>query len=497
MSDPMDDRTEPTVVYSILERDAESTTRRLHEAPPGCGLVEIRGDLLSRDELAGLVRRSGREVVVTVRPVREGGRFRGAEDERREMLLAALKAGARFIDVELGSPSQDLADGEVADQVILSHHAAPCRVEDMLPVLEAMTGTRAARLKIVPVARSPREAGAVRDLLATARREGRLLACFATGRAGAVTRLMALAWGSWGTYGSAARGAETAEGQFPARDMLELYDVAGIRSGTRRFALIGEAVFGSPSPAMHGAGYREAGLDARYLPIEIDALDECLPLLGRDGALGVEALAVTMPFKLSACARCRDRDDVARASGAVNTVLIGPDGWSGFNTDGPALLSLVRSRLEPAGTFAAIVGAGGTARAAAAVLAEAGARVSLFNRTAETAREVAGSLGIEGKGLAELPATNWDVLVQATPLGATGERVVAADRLKGRLVIDAVYGCETPLVRDARRRGVSAIDGYELLVAQAVLQFELMTGVRPREEVLRRAGRAWLASRET
>jgi shikimate dehydrogenase/3-dehydroquinate dehydratase type I len=493
----MDDRTEPTVVCSILERDAETTARRLHEAPPECGLVEIRGDLLQRDELAGLVRRSGREVVVTVRPVQAGGQYQGAEDERREMLLGALAAGARFVDVELDGPLKDLADGDLADRVILSHHGAACRVEELLPVLGAMADARAARLKIVPVARSPREAGAVRDLLATARRDGRRLACFATGRAGAVTRLMALAWGSWGTYGSAVHGAETAEGQFPARDMLEVYDVTGIRSSTRCFALIGESVFGSPSPAMHGAGYREAGLDARYLPIEIDALDECLPLLGQDGALGVEALAVTMPFKQSACARCRARDDVARASGAVNTVLIGPDGWSGFNTDGPAVLSLVRSRLEPEGVVAAIIGAGGTARAAAAVLADAGARVSLFNRTVANAHEVARSLGVEGRGLDELPATNWDVLVQATPLGAAGEQVLAADRLNGKLVLDAVYGSETPLVRDARRCGVTAIDGYDLLVAQALLQFERMTGVRSREDVLRRAGRAWLASRAT
>jgi len=111
--------------------------------------------------------------------------------------------------------------------------------------------------------------------------------------------------------------------------------------------------------------------------------------------------------------------------------------------------------------------------------------------------EVARSLGVEGRGLDELPATRWDVLVQATPLGAAGERVVAADRVNGKLVLDAVYGPETPLVRDARRHGVTAIDGYELLVAQAVLQFDRMTGVRPREDVLRRAGRAWLASRET
>jgi 3-dehydroquinate dehydratase/shikimate dehydrogenase len=491
----MADRPATAVVCSILERDAEATARRLRHAPPACRLVEIRGDLLRGEEIARLVRDAGRPTVVTVRRRHEGGHFDGGEDERRRTLLDALAAGARFVDVEFGSPLQDLADGDDAARVILSHHGAPCRVDEMTPRFRAMAATRAARLKIVPTARSPREAEAVRDLLETARRGDRPLACFASGRSGAVTRLTALAWGSWGTYGAAAPGAETAQGQFSVRDLLEVYDVGSIGPATRLFALLGSAVSGSPSPAMHNAGYRREGLDARYLPLEIDRLDEVLPLLGREGALGVEALAVTMPLKEAACERCGERDEVARASGAVNTVLIRRDGWSGFNTDGPAALSLVRSRLDPAGATVAIVGAGGTARAVAAVLAGAGARVSLFNRDPDRARRTARALGVGGRSLGELPAAGWDVLVQATPVGARGERVLPADRLEGTLVLDAVYGSETPLVRDARERGLHAIDGFDLLLAQAVLQFHRMTGLHPRENVLRRAGRAWLAAR--
>jgi 3-dehydroquinate dehydratase/shikimate dehydrogenase len=358
-----------------------------------------------------------------------------------------------------------------------------------------MAGRRAARLKIVPLARSLGDVVAVRDLLTMARRDGRHLACFASGRAGAVSRLLAVSWGSWGTYGASVAGAETAEGQFAVRDMLEVYDVAGIGAGTHRFALVGRAVAGSPSPAMHAAGYREAGLDARYVPLETDDLEEAVPLLGRDGPLGVEAIAVTMPFKESACVRCRRLDDTARSSGAVNTVVLERDGWSGFNTDGPAILSSVRVHVRVDGAEVAIVGAGGTARAAAAVLSAAGARVTLFNRTAERAGRAARSLGVASRGLSELGDASWNVLVQATPLGRTGERVVGADALRGTLVLDAVYGAPTPLVRDARARGLDVIDGFELLVAQAVLQFHRMTGVRPREKTLGRAGRAWLESR--
>jgi shikimate 5-dehydrogenase len=67
--------------------------------------------------------------------------------------------------------------------------------------------------------------------------------------------------------------------------------------------------------------------------------------------------------------------------------------------------------------------------------------------------------------------------------------------LGGRMVIDAVYGVETPLVRDARRRGLEVADGLELLVAQGVLQFERLTGRTARADVLGPAARAWLAAR--
>ncbi len=482
-----------TVICSILEHDAETTCRRLQRAPSGCDLIEIRGDHLGEHELAGLVRQAGRPVVATVRRSADGGHFTGDEEERRRMLRGALEAGARFIDVELHGALRDLACGELRDRVILSHHGAACRPRELEAIYREMSATPAARLKIVPAVRSVGEVGALRDLLAVATGEGRSLACFATGRGGAISRLLAPIWGSWATYGSHSDGPATAAGQFPAEELLGLYDVLGLGPSTRRFALVGRSVFGSPSPAMHRAAYRHAGLDARYFPIEIDDLDELRPLLGPGGPLGVTALAVTMPFKEPVFRDCRSCDEVARASGSVNTVLLEPQGWVGYNTDGPAMLRLIHERLDPAGARVAIVGAGGTARTAAVVLRGAGADVCLFNRGRARGRRVAADLGVEARPWDELHTYRWDVLVQATPLGGGGEVVVPAEHLNGRVVLDAVYGTRTPLVRDAARRGLCVIDGLELLVAQAALQFQHMTGVPAAVEVLRRAGQAWLS----
>jgi shikimate dehydrogenase/3-dehydroquinate dehydratase type I len=483
------------VVCSILERTVEATHRRLRSAPSGCGLVEIRGDHLGEADLAGLVGGAGRPVVVTVRRTADGGFFDGSEEQRRGMLRAALASGARFIDVEHGSALRDLAEGDDAERVILSHHGAECGSSELLATYRAMATSAAARLKIVPAARSIGQAEAVRDLLALAAREGRMLACFATGRAGAITRLLAPVWGSWASYGSHAAGASTADGQFSVDEMLETHGVLGLGRSTRRFALLGRSVFGSPSPAMHRAGYRHTGLDARYFPIEVDDFEECLPLLEPRGVLGVEALALTIPFKQAAFRQCRTCDDVARESGSVNTVRLESQGWAGYNTDGPAMLQLVRGQMDPAGARAAIVGAGGTARTAAVVLRNAGASVRLFNRTESRARQAADELGVQAGSLNELESYRWDVLIQATPLGGRGEVVLPAERLNGVLVLDAVYGVRTPLATDAARRGLRVIDGFELLVAQAALQFERMTGAKVPAGVLSAAGRGWLDAR--
>jgi shikimate dehydrogenase len=359
-----------------------------------------------------------------------------------------------------------------------------------------MAALSTAWLKIVPAAPAPAPAvTAVRELLTLAAGDGRALACFASGRRGSLTRLLAPAWGSLATYGSMGPGSATGEGQLPASEMLSVHDVLGVGRATRLVALVGGAVGSSPSPAMHDAAYRAAGLDARYLPIEAERFEDVLPLCGPEGSIGLAALAVTIPFKHEAFARCASADDLSRAARAVNTVRIEPGGWAGHNTDGPAVVELVRRRLDPAGAAVAVVGAGGLARAAAAALAAAGARVTLYGRSPARTAAAAAELGLAAGSLADLPRAAWRVLVQATPAGAEGQELLPDEALRGELVVEALYGKETPLLRAARRRGVAAIDGLELLAAQAVRQCALMTGCPADPLHMTRAGREWLAAR--
>ena len=241
------------VVHSILEVTPEAAERRLAESPPACVGVEIRADSLRAADVAGLVRRSGMPVVVTVRSPVDGGSFDGSTEEKHGILQAALDAGSAFVDVEWNGPLRHFASGPRAARTILSHHGSPCDVSSLAALFEAMAWTKAALLKIVPRVLRPPELYAVRDLLRRARVARRELAAFATGPAGTLSRVLALTWGSWGIYGAAERGRETGDGQLTTREMLDVYRVLEISASTRFYGLCGSPLGDSPSPALHAA----------------------------------------------------------------------------------------------------------------------------------------------------------------------------------------------------------------------------------------------------
>ena len=118
-------------------------------------------------------------------------------------------------------------------------------------------------------------------------------------------------------------------------------------------------------------------------------------------------------------------------------------------------------------------------------------------RREDRAERAARSLGFDWAPDHALADFDWEILVHATPRGEDGARFVDPQTLTGRVVLDAVYAPgDTALVRDARARGLEAIDGLELLARQGTLQFEQMTGVQPKYETMLSAARRWLARRD-
>ena len=150
------------------------------------------------------------------------------------------------------------------------------------------------------------------------------------------------------------------------------------------------------------------------------------------------------------------------------------------------------------GARCALIGAGGGARAALWALRNEGAQVTLFVRDPDKAKPVANEFGVDCRQLAGARFDQFEIVINATPLGTHGEHAeqtpATAEQLGGvRLAYDLVYNpIETRFLREARAAGCETLSGLEMLIAQAVEQFKLWTGHDPNAEIMREAARGAL-----
>jgi shikimate dehydrogenase len=255
----------------------------------------------------------------------------------------------------------------------------------------------------------------------------------------------------------------------------------------RRLGVLGWPVAHSRSPAMHNAALAALGLsDWSYqrLPVPPELFDETVAGLPASGFAGAN---VTIPHKEAALALATDASAEATAIGAANTLTFGDDGAvHADNTDGPAIRDVV-----PEGGRALVLGAGGSARAAIWALKEAGAEVTVWNRTSERAIVLAEELGA-WPWTADQPT---GTLVNCTAVGLSegddpyANLPITPELLKrAELVVDLAYGDhETALVRAARALGTPTVDGAEILVRQGARSFERWTGREAPLDVMRDA----------
>lgn len=232
------------------------------------------------------------------------------------------------------------------------------------------------------------------------------------------------------------------------------------------------------SPAMHNAAYRALGLDAIYRAWDVPpaALAAAVAEFRRRG---VRQLSVSIPHKQTMLALVDELEPVVRAIGALNTVLREDERLIGTNTDWIGALAALERVETVQGQRAAVLGAGGTARAVVYALRQRGCEVFVLNRTVERAEELARALGAQGaRTLDALSGLAPTIVVNTTSVGMGEWRSpVAPEALReGMLVLDAVYAPErTRLLTEAEARGARVVGGKWMLVHQAVEQLRRWT----------------------
>jgi 3-dehydroquinate dehydratase / shikimate dehydrogenase len=416
--------------------------------------------------------------IATCRRSEAGGLFAGSVAEQIERLEAAVDMGCHRADVEI--ESVDDAGARILDRlrpakVIVSHHDYR-RTPPLGPIYRRLARLPAAFVKIATHARTLADNLRYLDLLRTHRGGSRLVA-HALGPSGLPSRLMALKWGSAFTYGSAGHHLAVASGQMPAQVMRAIYRVDHLDARTGTYGVVGSRASISLSPAMQNSAMHAKHVNAVYLPCETGKLTDFLALARR---LNFAGFSVTMPYKTAIIRELDWVDPLAAEIQACNTVAVQRGKWTGWNTDAAAVVDVLAKRLRLAGSHVLILGAGGAARAAAYALRAEGAEVLISARRETTARRLARGVSARVIPWGETDGLDVDIVVNATPVGMSPQvDALPTDlaRLRTRVVFDMVYHpFETRLLADARRRGLTAISGLEMLVAQGARQFEIWTG---------------------
>ncbi len=447
------------------------------------GWLEVRADLVGDLDPAWLRERFPGRLLYTLRSRAEGGAHSASRDKRRQRLRENASR-YDFVDLE---GDRDLAP-EVLDEIpaekrVLSWHGPATELAALRSRFHHLAATPAAIYKLVPRAAHAGEELAVLALLAELGR--RDVTAFATGETGFWTRLVALRLGAPLIFGSVGD-LPAAAGQLPVARLVEDWGLPKVEPASRIFGVVGRPALGSLSPRLHNAAYRALGIDALYVPFDVDNFgdfwlevieDDLLPQLG----LPIAGLSVTTPYKEVAFALAGAASPLANRLESVNTLVRRRGVWEGESTDAEGVVAALRAHgVDLRERSAAVIGCGGAGRAAALGLALAGARVALVNRGVERGSEAARKLGLPFVTLADLDPARFDLFVHATPLGRGADDAlpIDVDRLKPEaVVVDLVYGTgPTPLVAAVRARGRVAIDGREVLLLQAAPQFRAMTG---------------------
>jgi 3-dehydroquinate dehydratase/shikimate dehydrogenase len=466
--------------------------------------LEFRLDYLDKPAAAMpklrafLAEHSAVTAIATCRRAENGGRFEGTVAAELEILLKAAEPAApgeeqaafQLVDLEVES-AEALKKGDLAKlrqtevAVIVSYHNFR-ETKDLESIYQRMVPFDPDVVKIVPTAKSLTDNVTLMRFIERISDDAAIVG-ICMGDAGIISRVLGLRAGSAFTFAAANQGDETGPGQIAARTLVETYRIEEVDAATKVYGVAGNPVNRSLSPIMMNTAFRRETVNAVYLALQTEKIEDLVGLIGQ---IPIHGVSVTMPHKQTILPYLEHMDPLSAKIGAVNTVSRVEGKLYGFNTDVAGILVPLEKRLAVRGAKVLVLGAGGSARAAVFALRDKGADVFILNRTPEIAAKLAKQSGAKVIKREAVSKTTFDVILNATPVGMAGNsspQILGPDDLKTKIVFDLVYNpIDTPLIRLARQQNLTVITGVEMFVQQGARQFEIWTGKpAPEDEMLR------------
>jgi 3-dehydroquinate dehydratase/shikimate dehydrogenase len=442
--------------------------------------IEWRADLLGDAAPAELTERGGK-TLYALRSSLEGGEGPTERDVRSARLLAAAK---RFDYIELEG-ERDLDHATLAaippHQRVISWHG---HATEAVTLRQLLTSFRRAEARLYRFVTTSEEVAAalapIQFLAATGRHD---VIAYADSANATWTRPLAARYGAPVVFGTLANG----QGPSPTDTsvMVRDYGLPDLHRVTELCAIVGKPVNGSLSPWLHNAAYRAQGASRLFVRFPVESFGDFWRGVVETAlfeAIGIrmQGVIVASPHKESALAVAAEISPFSRATESTNVMFRRGKMWHADTTDADGvLMNLEATGIACANRRVAIIGCGGSGRPIAAALRQAGADVTLVNRSAARGIWASKLLGLPFVPLAQFTAAECDMIINATPVGREGEElpVDVTSMPRGSVVVDLVFAIPaTPLSALARRCGHTVIDGRDILLTQAARQYKLMTG---------------------
>jgi len=481
-------------------------------------VIELRMDLIADGALSELIstaRRSSHKVkiIVTFRNKEEalqtgdyldaGIQVKDQKDKKMAILKKAVELGADYIDIELAEGNDAIEELKShcekrgnSTKIIISYHnfTRTPSLARLKGIFNSCREFNPAVVKIVTYAAKPEDNLPVLSLIPYARKHLQEIISLCMGDLGRISRVMAPLLGNFLNFATWEQGTQSAPGQLTVSAMRQIAKLLngepprqkplvfpGQESQPKNYILLGNPVGQSLSPLMHNAALHDLGIAGRYNAFCV--YDLAAAVQGIRG-MYIRGASVTIPFKSAVMEFLDDISADALNIGAANTIINSNGRLTGANTDWRGLLAALREAMTIKGKKFVIIGAGGTARAAAYGIIQEGGFPVIVNRTAENGRLLAVKFDCPFYALEEIGKIEADCLINTTPVGMyphVDKSPVDSSVLAGyKYVMDVIYNpLETKLLKDARQRGCHVLPGLDMFVHQGAEQIKLWTGFEP------------------
>ncbi|MGA2914450.1 MAG: shikimate dehydrogenase [Sedimentisphaerales bacterium] len=500
----------------ISGKDFKSCKEQITSAvKAGAEMLELRTDYieeLNTDKLREIfksAKQTALPIIVTCRDSAQGGQNNLPPDIHKQILNEAIKLGADLIDCEyanfikdFGEPIKKALAESKKTKLILSAHNFNGTFEDLNDIYENMFSAYPAA-----IAKTAYKANHINDCFAAfdiLKKYSDKAIAICMGQAGIISRIIARKLDAFLTFASAGENQETAAGQLTIEKMKKQFRFGTETCETEFFGVIGDPVEHSIGPVTHNACFATEKMNKIYLPLLVSGsqreFNEFLDNITARPWLDFRGFSITLPHKTSALEYAQAKGEyiepLAVKIGAVNTLIVGlNERITGYNTDYAGAmdaltyaLGIKRKQLQ--NKVAAVIGAGGAARAIIAGLTDAGAIITIYNRTVSKAHDLASEFGCHWSDLKEIEKLDAQIVINCTSIGMNpkidASPIPAKCIRKDMVVFDTVYNpLETLLLKQAKQAGAKTVSGAEMFINQAAEQFKLFTHKDCPMEILR------------